>query len=178
MPTVDPERQSRRLHLVEEHVRLENQHDLDGIMTTFGTDPRYDDEPWNAHYKGREGVRLFYSELLRAMPNLQIDVQQRHIGENTIILEVIIHGRHLGTWRGLPPTGRNIQFPLCGVYTFDEDDRLAGEKIYYDRATVLRQLGVFHEPDSFWGRLNAIVMHPGTIVRALRRMISGVNTER
>jgi hypothetical protein len=26
------------------------------------------------------------------------------------------------------------------------DDNLAGEKIYYDRGTVLRQLGVFYEP--------------------------------
>ena len=46
MPILDPERQSRRLQLVDEHVRLENQHDLDGIMTTFGAAPRYDDEPW------------------------------------------------------------------------------------------------------------------------------------
>jgi hypothetical protein len=32
------------------------------------------------------------------------------------------------------------------VYTFDADDRLAGERIYYDLGSVLRQLGVFHEP--------------------------------
>jgi hypothetical protein len=101
MPILDPERQSRRLQLVDEHVRLENQHDLDGIMTTFGAAPRYDDEPWDAHYAGRDGVRLFYSELLRAMPDLQIDVQRRHIGEATIILEVI-RGQHLGAWQ----TGR------------------------------------------------------------------------
>ncbi|MGC2471035.1 MAG: ester cyclase [Pseudolabrys sp.] len=173
MPILDPERQSRRLQLVDEHVRLENQHDLDGIMTTFGAAPRYDDEPWDAHYAGRDGVRLFYSELLRAMPDLQIDVQRRHIGEATIILEVIIRGQHLGAWRGLPPTGRHIRFPLCGVYTFDENDRLEGEKVYYDRATVLRQLGVFHEPTGFWGRINAVVMHPATMALVVRRMISG-----
>ncbi|HME30591.1 MAG TPA: hypothetical protein VKE53_12110 [Pseudolabrys sp.] len=38
---------------------------------------------------------------------------------------------------------RHIQFPLCGIYTFYEENRLAGEKIHYNRA----QLGVFHEPD-------------------------------
>ncbi|MGB6815874.1 MAG: hypothetical protein WBE29_02760 [Pseudolabrys sp.] len=89
MPILDPERQSRRLQLVDEHVRLENQHDLDGIMTTFGAAPRYDDEPWDAHYAGRDGVRLFYSELLRAMPDLQIDVQRRHIGEATIFWKLL-----------------------------------------------------------------------------------------
>jgi hypothetical protein len=57
---MDPERQSRRLQL-DDHVRLENQHDLDGIMTTFGATPRYDDEPWNAHYtgRGRSAIILF-----------------------------------------------------------------------------------------------------------------------
>jgi len=172
MPALDSEqRQSRRLQLVDEHVRLENRHDLDGIMTTFGAAARYDDEPWDAHYIGRDGVRTFYSDLLRAMPDLQIDVQQRHVGEATVVLEVIIRGHHLGAWRGLPPTGRLVRFPLCGIYTFDEDDRLAGEKIYYDRATVLRRLGVFHEPDGILGRINAVTMHPVTTARILGRMI-------
>jgi hypothetical protein len=73
----------------------------------------------------------------------------------------------LGPWRGLPPTGRPLRFPLCGIFTFDGEDRLAGEKIYYDRATVLRQLGVFHEPDGIVGRIEVVVMHPLTMVRAI-----------
>jgi hypothetical protein len=58
---------------------------------------------------------------------------------------------------------------LCGVYTFDSNDRLAGEKIYYDRATVLRQLGVFHEPETALGRLCTFLTHPLTIATALIR---------
>jgi hypothetical protein len=48
---------------------------------------------------------------------------------------------------------------------------LAGEKIYYDRATVLRQLGVFHEPQSFLGQISTLVTHPVTIARALARKL-------
>jgi steroid delta-isomerase-like uncharacterized protein len=166
-------RMAARLALVEEHVRLENQHDLEGILTTFGADARYDDEPWDAHYLGRDGVRTFYQDLLRAMPDLRIDIQQRHATEAAIVLEVVISGHHLGAWRGLPPTGRPVRFPLCGIYTFDGDGRLAGEKIYYDRATVLRQLGVFHEPDGMLGRIGAVVMHPLTIARAIGRRLAG-----
>jgi hypothetical protein len=68
-------------------------------------------------------------------------------------------------------TGRRVEFPLCGVYTFDPDDRLAGEKIYYDRATVLRHLGVFHEPRSLLGQISILASHPATIVRALVRKL-------
>jgi predicted ester cyclase len=105
----------------------------------------------DAYYFGLERVRLFYGQLLQAMPDLQIEVRRRHLAAEAIILEVFIRGRHLGAWRGLRPTGRSVEFPLCGIYTFDENDRLAGEKIYYDRATVLRQLGVFHEPGRLAG---------------------------
>jgi len=158
-----------RLKIVEEHVGLENEHNLDGIMATFGQMARYDDEPWDAHYVGRQEVRAFYTELLRAMPNLHIDVRRRYAGEDAIILEVIIRGRHLGSWRGLPATGRPIEFPLCGIYTFDDANQLSGEKIYYDRATVLRQLGIFHEPDSLSGRITAALTHPVTMARIIGR---------
>jgi steroid delta-isomerase-like uncharacterized protein len=158
-----------RLRIVEEHVGLENAHDLDGIMGTFGEAARYDDEPWGAHYRGRQEVRTFYTQLLHAMPDLHIDVRHRHASEDAVVLEVIIRGRHSGAWRGLPATGRQIEFPLCGIYTFDGDNRLAGEKIYYDRATVLRQLGVFHEPESLRGRITTVLAHPLTMARIVAR---------
>jgi steroid delta-isomerase-like uncharacterized protein len=158
---------SERLRIVDEHIHHENRHDLDGIATTFGQNPRYDDEPWDAHYVGREQVRAFYAQILTALPDLHIDVLRRHVAYETVIVEVTITGHHLGTWRGLPATGRAISFPLCGIYTFDAANRLAGEKIYYDRAMVLRQLGFFHEPDSLRGRLAAAVTHPLTMVRLL-----------
>src|SRR5262245_23519759 len=156
---------SARLRMVEEHVRLENAHNLDGIMGTFGETARYDDEPWDAHYFGRDEVRLFYGQLLRAMPDLQIDVQRRYATDEVVVLEVIIRGRHLGKWRGLPATGRQVGFPLCGIYTFDNANQLAGEKIYYDRATILHQLGVFHEPESLPGRISLALGHPITMAR-------------
>jgi steroid delta-isomerase-like uncharacterized protein len=112
---------------------------------------------------------LFYEQLMKAAPDVEIEVQQRHVTDDAILVEVEIRGTHLGGWRGRPATGRQIKFPLCGVYTFDADDRLAGEKIYYDRGTVLRQLGIFHEPQSVLGRVSILATHPATIARALAR---------
>jgi steroid delta-isomerase-like uncharacterized protein len=155
--------------MVEQHIRLENEHDLEGVLHTFGDSARYDDEPWGEHYKGRNGVRQFYEKLMKALPDLEIEVQHRHVAEDAVLVEVLIRGTHLGGWRGLPATGRRVEFPLCGVYTFDFEDRLAGEKIYYDRGTVLRQLGVFHEPLSGLGQICTLATHPVTIARAFAR---------
>lgn len=118
-------------------------------------------------------MRAFYTGLMKALPDLQIEIKKRHVSDDAIVLEVIIRGTQLGAWRGLPPTGRRVELPLCGVYTFDDNDQLAGEKIYYDRGTVLRQLGVFHEPQSLLGRLSIAATHPVTLARAVVRKIVG-----
>jgi steroid delta-isomerase-like uncharacterized protein len=165
------DRTAARLRLVDEHIRGENDHDLPGIMRTFGTVARFDDEPWNARYEGHDQVHAFYAGLLQALPEMHLDVQRRHAADATVILEVIVRGRHLGPWRGLPPTGRRVELPLCGIFTFDDNDRIAGERAYYDRATLLRQLGMFHEPDSVMGRISTVVLHPFTMARAFGRMI-------
>jgi len=171
MTGANSDRLAARLKLVDEHVRHENAHDLEGIMGTFGASARYDDEPWGAHYVGRDAVHTFYQELLRAVPGLRIDVGQTHASASAVVLEVIIRGQHLGAWRGLPATGAQIALPLCGIYTFDNDDRLAGERIYYDRATLLRQLGVFHEPDRALGRTTTLLTHPLTMAHIVVRKL-------
>ena len=168
---INEDTRSARIALVEQHVRLENAHDLEGVLHTFGATARYDDEAWGEHYTGGDGVRQFYQQLMKALPDLEIEVQHRHVTDEAIMLEVLIRGTHLGDWRGLPATGRRVEVPLCGVYTFDSDDRLAGEKIYYDRGTVLRQLGVFHEPQSALGLVCTFATHPVTIARALARKV-------
>jgi steroid delta-isomerase-like uncharacterized protein len=163
---------ARRMALVEEHVGFENAHDLEGVIGTFGDAARYDDEPWGARYEGRDKVRQFYAQLMAALPDLSIEIVRRHVAAETIVLEVIIRGTHQGAWRGLPATGRHVEIPLCGIYTFSSDDRLAGEKIYYDRAMILRQLGVFHEPQTALGDFGILLMHPVTILKALARNLT------
>jgi steroid delta-isomerase-like uncharacterized protein len=163
--------QAARLALVEEHVRFENEHDLEGVLGTFGEAAKYEDEAWREHHEGRGGVRSFYQQLMTALPDLQIEVKRRHVTDDHVLLEVLIRGTQLGPWRGLPPTGRRVEVPLCGVYTFDENGRLAGERIYYDRATTLRQLGVFHEPQTLLGRLTTLATHPLTFAQALVRKV-------
>lgn len=125
---------SARIQTVEEHVRCENDHDLQAIMRTFGANARYDDEPWGEHHEGLSAVQSFYDAQLRAAPDLHIAVKRRHVTEDNIILEAEISGTHRGPFRGLPGTGHEFRFPLCVLYSFDEQNKLSGEKIYYDRA--------------------------------------------
>jgi steroid delta-isomerase-like uncharacterized protein len=128
MGSIPDDRRLARMATVEQHVRFENAHDLNGVLGTFGDTAHYDDEAWGEHYNGRDGVRTFYVQLMSALPDLNIEILRRHTSDEVIVLEVMIRGTHLGPWRGLPATGERVEIPLCGVYTFDEKDRLAGER--------------------------------------------------
>jgi hypothetical protein len=55
IPTDRQDRLAARIAIVEQHVRLENTHDLEGVLGTFGDTARYDDEPWGEHFNGRDG---------------------------------------------------------------------------------------------------------------------------
>ena len=171
--TILSDRIRAQIALVEEHIRRENAHDLPGIMSTFGSRASYDDEPWSEHHEGHEAVHRYYDALLTSLPDLHIDVARCLAGDEGVALEVRITGTHLGSWRGLPATGRSVAFPLCGLFTFDEDGKVAGERIYYDRASVLQQVGLYRDPQSPLGRLETLLAHPVTISRAYARKLFG-----
>ena len=56
-----------------------------------------------------------------------------------------------------------------------EDDRICCERVYFDQTSILRQLGVAHDPSSLAGRVSTLVSHPLTIGRALAMGVLGRN---
>ena len=113
-----------------------------------------------------------------AVPDLHIDPHGPHVADDVVVLECTITGTHLGPWHGLPATGRPVSIPLCGVYTFDGGTAIAGERIYYDRAMVLEQLGVFYSPESSMGRVTTAVLHPVTMSKVAARRVRERTTSR
>jgi hypothetical protein len=43
------------------------------------------------------------------------------------------------------------------------------ERVYFDQLSIMRQLGLAHEPTSAAGRLSTLVSHPVTIGRTVFR---------
>lgn len=164
-------RRAQRLAAAREHIRLENAGDVDAIVATFGNSARYIDEPWGISQEGAEEVRAHYERLAKALPDLRIDIEREHAGADAVVLELRVSGTHLGPWRGVPATGRRVNFSACVVFSFDDEGKIADERAYYDRASVLRQIGLFHDPDTLLGRVTTTVAHPVTTALAATRAI-------
>jgi hypothetical protein len=79
-------------------------------------------------------------------------------------------GTHLGSFRGLPATGRAFTNRTLAIFAFaPETDRIVCERVYFDSAAILRQLGIAHDPLTLRGRVATLLNHPVTIGRAFAR---------
>ena len=138
--TIDEGRIAARMKLVDEHNQAEMDLDLDRTLATLNDAPDYKFN--NDEFRGRETVRAFYADLFTGFPDFHVEVVRRYVSDEAIILEELVSGTHKGQWNGIPATGRRIQLPVCVIFPFDENDRLSGERSYFDGALLLRQLGV------------------------------------
>ena len=140
----DESRAGARLAVLAEHLRAENAHDVDAIVATFAPGAAL---VLNGERFDRPGVIRVVHERLGFAPgggfaDLRIEELARYTEGAAIVLEQRLTGRHTGSWEGIAPTGRAVEIPVCTVYLFDDRDRLALERVYFDRGLLLRQLGV------------------------------------
>ncbi|MCZ4500072.1 MAG: hypothetical protein JWQ74_2627 [Marmoricola sp.] len=168
MSAPDAELRGRREAVVIEHMESENVHEYDVTMATF-SHPRYEIVPTGDVFDGTERVLEYFSESRTAFPDQRNELIALHHGDQSIVVEFWLRGTHLGSFRGLPPTGRSFEVRCIGVFEFDDGVGIVCERPYFDSATILRQLGIAHDPLTLRGRIATLVNHPVTIGGAVAR---------
>jgi steroid delta-isomerase-like uncharacterized protein len=166
---VDAELRRKREELVIEHMETENRHEYEATIETFDH-PRYELVGTGEVFDGPEEVARYFQETRTAFPDQRNELISLHHADDAVIVEANLYGTHEGSLRNLPPTGRKFEMRFCAVFVFEED-RLVCERVYFDSNTILRQLGVAHDPVSVMGRVATAVNHPVTIGRAVTRQI-------
>jgi steroid delta-isomerase-like uncharacterized protein len=162
---------SGREATVREHMESENRHDFETTMSTFAH-PRYELVPTGDVYDGPEEVARYFEETRNAFPDQRNELVAMHHADDAVLVEFDLKGTHKGPYRGLPPTGRAFTCRMLSIFLFEED-RLVGERVYFDSATILRQLGIAHDPLTLKGRVATVLNHPVTVGRAVIRQVAG-----
>jgi steroid delta-isomerase-like uncharacterized protein len=165
--TLNSELRARREALIREHFDSENRHDFDATLATF-RHPRYELIATGDVYDGPTEVMRYFKESRTAFPDQRNRLLALHHADDAIITEFELYGTHLGNYRGLPPTGRAFSARMSAVFTF-EGDKLVCERVYFDANTILRQLGIAHDPLTLKGRLATALNHPLTVGGAFLR---------
>jgi steroid delta-isomerase-like uncharacterized protein len=143
MPTA-PTVRERREAVVREHMESENRHAFDVTLATFAR-PRYELVATGEVYDGAEEVAGYYAASRAAFPDQRNEVHAIHHADDAVIVEFDLLGTHRGPLRGVPATGRDFRCRMVALFFF-EGERIVCERVYFDTATILRQLGLV--PDS------------------------------
>jgi steroid delta-isomerase-like uncharacterized protein len=134
----------RREAIVREHMESENRHEFDVTLATFAH-PRYELIATGQVYDGREEVAAYYAASRAAFPDQRNENVTLYHADNAVIAEFDLVGTHRGPLFGVEPTGRTFRCRMAAFFLF-EGDRIVCERVYFDSATILRQLGILNAP--------------------------------
>jgi carboxymethylenebutenolidase len=138
--------------LWEEHTKHEfSTRDTDATLATMVDDAYVNHVPVLTGGSGKSALRIFYKRDF--IPNMPPDTKlipiSRTVGEEQLVDEMIFSFTHTQEmpWMlpGIPPTNRYVEVALVAVVRF-RNGKLAHEHIYWDQASVLKQIGLLTDP--------------------------------
>jgi len=125
--------------------------DVEATLDTMVEDAYVNHIPVMTGGTGKSALRAFYSRdfIPNMPPDTTLTPVSRTIGQDQLVDEMIFSFTHSQEmpWMlpGVAPTNRRVEVPLVAIVKF-RDGKLAHEHIYWDQASVLRQIGLL--PDA------------------------------
>jgi carboxymethylenebutenolidase len=138
--------------LWEEHVAGEFvTRDTEATLDTMVDDAYVNHIPVLTGGYGKAALRHFYSQdFIPVMPpDTSLTPISRTVGEDQVVDEMVFSFTHTQEmpWMlpGVSPTNRKVEIPMVAIVRF-RDGKLAHEHIYWDQASVLKQIGLLNDP--------------------------------
>jgi carboxymethylenebutenolidase len=129
--------------------------DVEATLATMTDDASVDHVPVHTGGRGKEALRVFYRDIF--IPSWPADLEQesinRVVGDSQIVDEIhtrFTHDRPMEWFLpGVPPTHKRVEIDIVAVVQF-RGDKLCCERIYWDQASVLRQVGLLGPVQGQW----------------------------
>ena len=121
--------------------------DVEATLETMVEDAYVNHMPVNTGGRGKDALRAFYrDDFIPSWPDdLQMTPVNRVVGEGQLVDELHLTFTHSKPmpWflPQVPPTHKKVTVDIVVVVQF-RGDKLACERIYWDHAAVLRQVGL------------------------------------
>lgn len=138
------------IELWEQHLAAEfGSKSLEQILKTMTDNPSVNHVPVMTGGIGREQLHEFYSKYF--LPQLPADMEitpiSRTVGQGRIVDELVSRFTHTVQmdWLlpGIPPTGKRLEAASVIIVQF-EGGKIHRERIYWDQASLLVQLGLIN----------------------------------
>jgi carboxymethylenebutenolidase len=124
--------------------------DVEATLATMVEDASVNHVPVGTGGRGKDELRAFYrDDFIPSWPeDVQISPLNRVVGEGQLVDELHVTFTHSKPMNWLlphvPPTNKRVAIDIVVVVQF-RGDKLASERVYWDHATVLRQVGLLQQ---------------------------------
>jgi serine phosphatase RsbU (regulator of sigma subunit) len=134
VPTEEENKASFRRYLEEAW----NQSNLEVVDQIF--DRYISHQPdGSVHERGPEDVKRFVSEFRAAFPDLRLIIEEQIAEGDKVVSRGTIRGTHQGEFRGMAPTGEEMEIPGMAVFRFSEEGKVVESWDSYDQLSLMRQ---------------------------------------
>ena len=128
------------LDLVERWQDAMDRRDHEAYADLYAEDATLD-SPLAGSVTGREGVIRVFDAFFAAFPKAIMTPEPPLIDGDRVAIVSAISGTHIGTFLGLPPSGKPFHFPI--VFRLDvRDGLILRERRIYDFTGLLLQIGM------------------------------------
>jgi len=121
-----------------------NRREMDKVLALVSRDVKWSNLAFNKDYTGHSGYRDFLGNWTTSMPDCKVEVVNVIVGEEWAAVECIGRGTHTGPLVGpqgsIPATQKKVDLKFCEVLKLKDGEIMEG-RVYFDSATLLRQLG-------------------------------------
>lgn len=131
----------KRMAVLRDHIRAESGHDMQALLAGMTSDCFNDVVGVAKPFVGPEQTAERYRKHWEGFPDFTVRVRRILCSdESCVVTENEWRGTHLGTFLGWPATGKPVRMRAIVVWHFKGDD-LWGETIFFDNASLLKQIG-------------------------------------
>jgi predicted ester cyclase len=129
----------RVLQLWKTHSIAEDQRNLEGLISTLTPDCVYEVVQFGKSWKGHDGARRFYTELLTAFPDIRFALQDIVVGPQGVAEDAVVTGTFQRDWLDYRASGGPVTFRVVIFFPWDRPrGKFTGERIYVDAAALTR----------------------------------------
>ncbi len=145
---------AERMAILREHVRAESDHEIDALIGGMTSDCFNDVVGASEPFVGPTQTAECYRTHWAGFPDFTVRVRRILCADEAcVVTENEWRGTHLGTFMGWPATGKPVVMRAIVVWHF-KGDALWGETIFFDNASLLKQIGAQIEVPSPTGANN------------------------
>jgi steroid delta-isomerase-like uncharacterized protein len=96
--------------------------------------------------RGPEDVKCFMGEFRSAFPDFHSTIEDMVAEGDKVVTRWRARGTHQGEFRGIAPTGKEIEMTGIGIFRFSTEGKVVESWDAMDQLGMMQQLGVVEQP--------------------------------